>query len=135
MTWLYANEKDPAFLGLADAPVILSKSLLSKRQSYSGTVFAALQTGKEKKSAGSRCLSGPDWAPTFPTATQVRKTQSSYDLGCLGCLSSYGQFRKDVLIPWLAKPQSLSPDPPRFPVHSELHMYLSLTPYLQGPGA
>ena len=49
MIWRYANRQGFDLLGLANAPAVSSKSLLSKHN-YSGRVLAAPKTEKGEKS-------------------------------------------------------------------------------------
>lgn len=72
MIWRYANRPDPAFLGLADAPVILSKSPLFKHPAIPGGSLQLWKNRegekKKKRAKDSRSLRGPDPAPTFLVA-------------------------------------------------------------------
>lgn len=54
MIWRYANRPDPAFLGLADAPVILSKSPLFKHPAIPGGSLQLWKNreGEKKKKKG-----------------------------------------------------------------------------------
>lgn len=89
MIWRYANRQGFDLLGLANAPAVSSKSLLSKHN-YSGRVLAAPKTekGKKKKVYGIRIAERSRPGTHLPSLYPSRKTPSSRNLSCLCVCSS-----------------------------------------------
>ena len=88
MTWRYANRQGFDLLGLANAPAVVSKSLLSKHN-YSGRVLAAPKTEKGKKKVyGIRIAERSRPGIHLPSLYPSRKTPSSRNISCLSICSS-----------------------------------------------
>lgn len=90
--------------------------------------------GREKSLRDPDIPAVPTGHPLSQPLPSPTKLKVSATFTALVSALSYGQFRKDILISWLSRPP-FHEYSPRFPVPPELHIYLSLTPHLEGLGA